>query len=442
MIKKIRLLPFQKFIKIESLSGFLLLTATIMALIWANSPYVHAYESLWQYKIGISIQNFELEKPLILWINDGLMAIFFFLIGLELKREFLIGELDTAKKAVLPVFAALGGVIVPITLFLLLNKNPETSRGWGIPMATDIAFALAILKLLGDRVPLSIKVFLTAFAIIDDIGAVLVIAIFYSESINWMLLIYALILLSILGYLSYKKIYINYLYLIIGIIVWILFLKSGIHPTIAGVLMAFTIPIRQKITIKEYTNQLYNFLDKIKLNNESKNVILSKNHIEQIENLESCTEKVRSPLQNLEYSLHHWVAYFIMPIFALSNAGVIIGLNINLDYSLLINVALGLFIGKFIGVSLFSYIGVKLKITELPRGTNFRHIMGVAMLAGVGFTMSIFIANLAFNESKVSIDSAKIGILIGSTLSGILGYLVIKFTNYNKKSTKTHNKNG
>jgi len=442
MIKKIVLLPFQKFIKIESLSGFLLLAATIIALIWANSPYVQAYESLWQYKIGISIQNFELEKPLILWINDGLMAIFFFLIGLELKREFLIGELDTAKKAALPVFAALGGMIVPITLFLLLNKNPETLKGWGIPMATDIAFALAILKLLGDRVPLSIKVFLTAFAIIDDIGAVLVIAIFYSESINWMLLIYALMLLSILGYLSYRKIYINYLYLIIGIIVWVLFLKSGIHPTIAGVLMALTIPIKQKITNEEYTNQLYNFLDKIKLNTKSKDVIISKKYIEQIKTLESSTQKARSPLQYLEYSLHHWIAYFIMPIFALSNAGIIIGLNSNLDYSLLINVALALFIGKLIGVSLFSYIGVKLKITELPREINFRHIMGVAMLAGVGFTMSIFIANLAFNESKVSIDSAKIGILIGSTLSGVLGYIIIRFTNYNKKNTEVHNKNG
>ena len=219
MIQKI-ISPFQKFVKIESLSGILLFTATVIALIWANSPYGHVYESIWQYKIGIRFQNFELEKSLILWINDGLMAIFFFLTGLELKREFLIGELDTIKKATFPFIAALGGVIAPIALFFILNKNPETTNGWGIPMATDIAFALAILKLLGNRVPLSIKVFLTAFAIIDDIGAVLVIALFYSATINWMLLVYALILLSILGFLAYRKIYINYIYLFSGIIIW------------------------------------------------------------------------------------------------------------------------------------------------------------------------------------------------------------------------------
>lgn len=213
MIKNLVLTPFQKFIKTESLSGILLFGATITALIWANSTYGQFYETIWQYKIGVRFQNFEIEKPLILWINDGLMAIFFFLIGLELKREFIIGELDSLRKAAFPFVAALGGVVVPIALFLFLNDKPETSKGWGIPMATDIAFALAILKLLGNRVPLSIKVFLTAFAIIDDIGAVLVIALFYSSSINWILLVYAVILLSFLWFLSYRKIYINSKYM-------------------------------------------------------------------------------------------------------------------------------------------------------------------------------------------------------------------------------------
>jgi len=428
IIKKIILTPFQKFVKTESLGGILLFGATIIALIWANSPFVQQYESLWQYKIGFSFQNFELEKPLILWINDGLMAIFFFLIGLELKREFLIGELNTLKKAAFPFFAALGGVIVPIALFFILNKNPETARGWGIPMATDIAFALAILKLLGNRVPLSIKVFLTAFAIIDDIGAVLVIAIFYSTAINWMLLIYALILISILGFLSYKKIYINYIFLIFGIIVWILFLKSGIHPTIAGMLLAFTIPIRQKINIKEYTNQLAHILGLIKSDsNRSKN-LLSKNQITQIENLKTSTEKVKSPLQDLENTLHSFVAYFIMPVFALSNAGVIINTSMKLDYALIFNIAIGLFVGKLLGVSLLSFIGTKLKIIALPRGVNFKQIIGVAILAGVGFTMSIFIANLAFVASPSYIDSAKIGILLGSLISGLIGYTLLKLT--------------
>lgn len=433
MIRKI-ISPFQKFVKIESLSGILLFGATVLALIWANSPYGQVYESIWQHKVGIRFQNFELEKTLILWINDGLMAIFFFLIGLELKREFLIGELDTVKKAAFPFFAALGGVIAPIALFLILNKNPETINGWGIPMATDIAFALAILKLLGNRVPLSIKVFLTAFAIIDDIGAVLVIAIFYSSAINWMLLVYALILLLVLGFLSYRKIYINYLYLFFGVIVWFLFLKSGIHPTIAGVLLAFTIPIRQKINIKEYTNKLTHILDKIKTDTNNKNDMLSKEQIEQVENLEICTEKVRSPLQDLEYGLHHWVAFFIMPVFALANAGVMINTDMNLDYSLITNIVIGLFAGKLVGISVFSFIGVKLKITELPNGIKFKQIIGVAILAGVGFTMSIFIANLAFAETPSYIDSAKIGILIGSLISGIIGYIVLRLTSTNNKS--------
>jgi len=428
MTKKSLLAPFQKFIKTESLSGILLFSATIIALIWANSSFSDAYQSIWQYKIGIHFQDFEIIKPLILWINDGLMAIFFFLIGLELKREFLIGELDSVKKAAFPFFAAVGGVIIPILFFLLLNKDPETTRGWGIPMATDIAFALAILKLLGNRIPLSIKVFLTAFAIIDDIAAVLVIAIFYSATINWMLLVYAFILLLFLGFLSYRKIYSQALYLSIGIIVWFLFLKSGIHPTIAGVLMAFTIPIRQKIDIKNYTKKLRVTIKQMELDSNNKNDILSKNQIELIENLENHTQKVRSPLQDLEYALHHWVAYLIMPIFALSNAGVLISTNSQLDYQLLINIAVGLFAGKLIGISLFSFIGLKLKLIALPKGVHFKQIIGIAILAGVGFTMSIFIANLAFTTAPLYIDSAKIGILAGSTISGFLGYFILKIT--------------
>jgi Na+:H+ antiporter, NhaA family len=428
MLKKIIITPFQKFIKTESLSGILLFGATIMALIWANSQYGQVYESIWQYKIGVSFQDFELKKPLILWINDGLMAIFFFLIGLELKREFLIGELNTIKKAAFPFFAALGGVLAPIALFLFFNKNPETINGWGIPMATDIAFALAILSLLGKRIPLSLKVFLTAFAIIDDIGAVLVIAIFYSAAINWMLILYALLLFIILAFLNYRKIYINYVYFFIGVVICFLFLKSGIHPTIAGVLMAFTIPISQKVNIKKYAKKLSHIVDSIKSDRNNQRDILSQNQIEQIENLELSTGKVRSPLQHLEYKLHKWIAYFIMPIFALSNAGVIINTDMNLDYSLIANIAIGLFVGKFVGISLMSFLGVKLKITELPKGVNFKQIIGVAILAGVGFTMSIFIANLAYMGAPTFIDSAKIGILIGSFISGIIGYIILRLS--------------
>jgi len=437
MIKKIVITPFQKFIKTESLSGILLFSATIIALIWANSSLSPIYESLRQYKIGFSFQNFEFEKPLLLWVNDGLMAIFFFLIGLELKREFLIGELDTLKKASFPFIAALGGVVVPIVLFLILNKNPETIKGWGIPMATDIAFALAILKLLGNRIPLSIKVFLTAFAIIDDIGAVLVIAVFYSTTIDWMLLIYALLLFLILVFLNHYKIYKNYLFLFIGVIIWFLFLKSGIHPTIAGVLMAFTIPIRQKVNIKLYTKKSTRIIDQIKTDINNKNDTLSESQIEQIENLELSNKKVRSPLQHLEYKLHNWVAYFIIPVFALANAGVVINTKMQIDYALITNIGIGLFVGKFAGITSFSFLGVKLGITALPNGVNYKQIIGVAILAGVGFTMSIFIANLAFSGLPHLVDLAKIGILLGSFISGTLGYLILRLSSTDKTSVIT-----
>ncbi len=427
-MKKTILNPFQKFVRAESLSGILLFVATITAIVWANSSYGFVYDSILQYKIGIKFHTFEFEKTLILLINDGLMAIFFFLLGLELKREFLIGELDSIKKASLPFVAAIGGIVVPIALFFILNKDVNTAKGWGIPMATDIAFALAIIKLLGNRVPNSIKIFLTAFAIIDDIGAVLVIAIFYSSGINWMLIIYALGLLSILVFLSYKNIYISYLYLFFGIVIWFLFLKSGIHPTIAGVLLAFTIPIRQKINIKNYTDNLGFALSKMRDDSNSKNNTLSKKQLNYIEYIEARSAKVRSPLQDLEYKLHKWVAFLIIPVFALSNAGVVFSSNISLDYALILNIAISLFVGKMVGVSLFSYLGLKFKIIELPFGIHFKQIIGVAILAGVGFTMSIFISNLAFSDSLVYTDSAKIGILIGSLFSGFIGYLVIRYT--------------
>ncbi len=433
-------MPIKKYIKIESVSGILLFSATIIALIWANSSFSQTYSSLWQSKIGIDTPNFQLIKPLILWINDGLMAIFFFVIGLEIKREILLGELNSIKKVSFPIFAAVGGMLIPIALFVIFNSNTEISNGWGIPMATDIAFALAILRLLGNRVPLSLKVFLTAFATIDDIGAVLVIAIFYSSNVSWILLVYAGILLLILFFLSYKKIYVKYLTLFFGIIIWFLFLKAGIHPTIAGVLLAFTIPVRQKINIKKYIGEISNIVKNIKENADNKKSILSKQQIANIDNMEDWTSKVQSPLQHLEHTLHNWVAYFIMPLFALSNAGVIFSSDMNLDYSLITVIAISLFFGNLIGVTLMSFIGVKLRITKLPQNVNFWQIIGIASLGGVGFTMSIFIANLAFIDNPLFIDSAKVGILVGSLISGLFGYFILRLnskaiikTNVSKK---------
>ncbi|MDX5584567.1 MAG: Na+/H+ antiporter NhaA [Aureibaculum sp.] len=433
MIKKTLLTPFQKFVKIESFSGILLMFTTLIALVWANSSFGDSYQSLWQFKIGFTTESFELNKPLILWINDGLMAIFFFLIGLEIKRELLIGELNSVKKIAFPLFGALGGMLVPVLFFFVLNENSETLKGWGIPMATDIAFSLAILKLLGKRVPLSLKIFLTAFAIVDDIGAVLVIAIFYSGNINIGLLIAALILLGILYFFSFKGYYSKFLLVFFGIIIWVLFLKSGIHPTVAGILLAFSVPVRQKIDTSIFLDNLVSISNKIKQAAKSNKPILSVEQIEQIDALEDWTNKYQSPLQHLEHSLHGWVAYFIIPVFALANAGVLINSDIDLDTTLVRNIIICLVIGNSIGISSIILLAKKIKLIEVPKEISNQQIIGVSFLAGIGFTMAIFIASLAFENSPTYIDSAKIGILIGSFISAVIGYTILRF-NTNKKT--------
>lgn len=431
MTKKF-LTVFEKFVKIESLSGILLFSATVVAMVWANSAFSDSYATLWDTKLGFGSDSFGLKKPLILWVNDGLMAIFFFLIGLEIKRELLIGELNTFRKATFPFFAALGGMFVPLGLFLLLNDNPDTVNGWGIPMATDIAFTLAILKVLGKSIPLSIKIFLTAFAIVDDLGAVLVIAIFYTGGIDWVLLGYALALLAVLFFLSYKSFYSKYVTILVGLVIWTLFLKSGIHPTIAGVLLAFTIPIRQKINASTFVQELSEIEDEIENDGSSDQKTLTKNQIEQLDNMEDLIDKFQSPVQIIEHKLHGWVAYVIMPIFALANAGIVFNSDVQLETGLIINLALALFVGKLVGIPIFSYLALKLNVAELPEGTNFMQIIGVSILAGVGFTMSIFVANLAFTDNAMFLDSAKVGIIIGSVISGIIGAIVLKMASKKK----------
>ena len=418
--------PFQKFVKIESFSGILLLFATIIALVWANSPFSDSYIELWQYKFGFSIPSFELNKPLILWINDGFMAVFFFLIGLEIKREFLIGELNSAKKIAFPLVGALGGMLIPVAFYIVLNNNPETFRGWGIPMATDIAFSLAILKVLGNRVPLSLKVFLTAFAIVDDLGAVVVIALFYSGTIKMSLLLIAFLLLAVLYILSYKGFYSKFLMIVLGIIIWTLFLKSGIHPTLAGILLAFSVPIQQKINTTEFVENLEEITENIKKASILKKPILSREQIQEIDDLEAWTHKYQSPLQHLEHNLHDWVAYFIIPIFALANAGVIIDSSISLETALVTNIIICLVLGKSIGISTIVLFAKKIKLIKVPEDISNWHIVGVSFLAGIGFTMAIFIDSLAFAGNPYYIDSAKIGILIGSVISAIVGYAILR----------------
>ncbi|MCX7546472.1 Na+/H+ antiporter NhaA [Xanthomarina sp. F1114] len=437
MSKRTILSPLQKFMKVESLSGFLLLGATIIALIWANSPWSESYHELWQYQLGFTSETFEINKPLILWINDGLMAIFFFLIGLEIKREFLIGELNSVRKLAFPLVGAIGGMVIPVLFYLGLNHSPDTVHGWGIPMATDIAFALAVLNVLGNRVPLSLKLFLMAFAIVDDIGAVLVIALFYSGNIEVNLLLIALGLLVLLYLLSYKDLYFKSLFLVVGIVIWVLFLKSGIHPTIAGILLAFAIPIQQNITTKSYISSLETIIKDLRIASVLQQPILSKEQINQIDNLQDWTSKYQSPLQQLEHKLHDWVAFFIIPLFALANAGVSFNSEYHLNWELVLTLVVSLVLGKSIGVTAVVLISKKLKIITVPSDINNAHIVGVGFLAGIGFTMAIFIASLAFLNTPAYVDSAKIGILLGSLVSAIIGYFILLI---NSKRTESPSK--
>lgn len=422
------LTPFQKFIRAERVAGLLLFGATLVALLWANSPYRHSYDALWQMPLQIGLNGTGLSKPLILWINDGLMAVFFFLIGMELKRELITGEINTLKKAAFPVVAATGGVVFPIVLYLLLNQNEATRPGWGIPMATDIAFALAILTSLGKRIPLSLKVFLTAFAIIDDLAAVLVIAIFYSGSIAWHLLAAGLLLTGLMGFYFARWRFAPVMGMTGALIVWLLFLKSGVHPTIAGVLLAFTIPIRRQIAMGQFINSLTEVSNQLKASSSGKQRhLLTTDEVRCVNKLDSLIAEARSPLQNLEHKLHGPVAYFILPLFALANAGVDLQFSGPVDSGFVMQVAVSLVVGKFVGIVLFSYAGLKSGWVQLPGDLTFRHITGVSALAGVGFTMSIFIANLAFGEDPANLMAAKAGILFGSFLAGLAGLLLLRF---------------
>ena len=419
--------PFQKFVKIESLSGILLFATTILALVWANSPYASSYDAIWNYELGITTQSFEFTKPVILWINDGLMAIFFLLIGLEIKREILIGELNSVKKLAFPLFGALGGMIIPIALFFLINQNPETQDGWGISMATDIAFSLAVLNALGKRIPLNLKIFLTAFAIVDDLGAVMVIALFYSGTIKMGLLAIAFGILGLLYILAARQFFSKFLLLIAGIAVWFLFLKAGIHPTIAGILLAFSVPVRQKMVTDDFINSLGKFYNDFKKARILKKPILSKQQLAQLNNLDETTDQFRSPLQSLEHDLHGWVAYCIIPIFALANAGISINGVESVNSSFAITIIIALVLGKGIGVSGIVLLAQKLKWITIPKNISKQQIIGVSFLAGIGFTMAIFIANLAFS-SCIYLNSAKIGVLIGSLIAAVIGYIILRRT--------------
>lgn len=429
MKKTIRLIkePLNQFIRLETSSSIILFLATIAALVLANSPVGESFLGFWDSYITIKVPGFELSKPILKWINDGLMAIFFFLIGLEIKREILSGELSKIKKASLPIFAAIGGMLIPAITFTFLNMGKPGAEGWGIPMAADIAFSLGILKLLGNRVPNGLKVFLMAFAIIDDLGAVLVIAFFYSSDLVWLYIGIALVIVTVLILLSFRGYYSKYLFFVLGIVVWVLFLKSGIHSTIAGVLMALTIPLRRAADTNSFYTEgkekLDAFLEDCQANGEK--TILTARQMHAIDDLEEITEKTASPLQYLEHRLHGWVSYLIMPLFALANAGVIFSFSSDSNFSLSTNLAISMVAGNFTGIFLFSFLAIKLNIAELPEKVSIQQLAGVSFLGGLGFTMSLFINNLAYNDYSL-LNSAKMGILIGSFIAGLVGYLVLR----------------
>lgn len=379
----------ENFIKKESSSGVLLIFATVLALLLSNSFMSSLYESFLHIPLEIRIGSLHIDKSLYHWVNDGLMAIFFLLIGLEVKRELLEGHLSSLRQVSLPAIAAIGGMVVPAIIYLAFNQNnPLAVNGWAIPTATDIAFSLAILSLLGKRVPVSLKIFLMALAIIDDLGAVIIIAVFYTADLSTLSIYVALVSLFILICLNLFGVSKKLAYFIIGTILWASVLKSGVHATLAGVALAFTIPL----------------------------------------NLKNKQDQLISPLKEIEHSLHFWVAFLILPIFAFANAGVNIT-NISLSQMsgpVPIGIFLGLFLGKQIGVFGFSWLAVKLRLAELPKESGWLHLYGVSLLTGIGFTMSLFITSLAFKDSQVFFHTDRLAILIASFASGVTGYFILK----------------
>ncbi|WP_231459931.1 Na+/H+ antiporter NhaA [Pedobacter sp. Leaf132] len=419
--------PVSRFIHLEYTSGIVLLISVVIAIAWANSPFHKFYEHLWHIKFSVGFDKFLLSHPLHIWINDGLMAIFFFVIGLELKREFMEGELSSLQKASLPMTAALGGMLVPAAIYFFINKGTDAAHGWGIPMATDIAFALALLSMASKHIPVSIKIFLSALAVADDLGAVLVIAFFYTDQINFVPLAIGegfLILLMLGNRIGIRS---TVFYLVLGICVWIGFLLSGVHATIAGVLVAFTIPAVTRIDEQIYSSNLRKLSYDFEVDIPERGTLITPLQNKTIQKVKTLSMAAETPLQTIEHALHPWVAFGIMPLFALANAGIVITGDFlsSVMNPVSTGVALGLIIGKFTGILFFCWIMVKFRISSLPEGANWKHIAGVALLAGIGFTMSLFISGLAF-KNPVFITQAKYGILIASVLAGISGTIVLK----------------
>ncbi len=421
--------PFQRFFRTESAGGIVLLACTALALAWANSPWADSYHHLWETPFTIGTPDLGLTLSLHHWINDGLMAVFFFLVGLEIKREMLVGELASPRSAALPIAAAIGGMIVPAAFYAALNVGGPGAAGWGIPMATDIAFALGVVALLGSRVPLGLKVFLAALAIVDDIGAVLVIAFFYTAGLSWYALaiggalLVALVLCNIAGVRHVA------IYALLGVALWAAFLASGIHATVAGVLLAMTIPSRTRINEDEFLARGRSILiDFERASGPETTVLTNAAQQDAVHEMEFACDQVQTPLLRLEHGLHGIVAFGIMPLFALANAGVHFGADLlaGIVWPVTAGTVLGLVLGKPIGITLFAWAATRMGFAALPSGASWRAVVGISFVAGIGFTMSIFIASLAFPESAALLDSAKVGILAASLVAGLAGWVLLR----------------
>lgn len=423
--------PFEEFIHNQTSGGIVLMFATVVALVIANSPFAEAYQHLLHTHVAVGVGGWVLDKTVHHWVNDGLMALFFFLVGLEIKREVLVGELATARQAALPIVAAVGGMVVPALLYWSMNPEGAAARGWGVPMATDIAFAVGVLALLGSRVPRNLLMFLVALAIVDDLGAVLVIALFYTETISYSALAAAALIFAVLVAFNRFGVRRTWPYFVVGGLLWLAMLQSGVHATIAGILVAVTIPARPTYNPAHFSANMRRLLDRFDASHQPGVVILA--NAEQgsiVQTLENAVYAVATPLQRLEHAFHIPVALWVIPIFALTNAGVTLefeALGELLRSPITLGTLLGLVLGKVIGIAGFSWLAVKLKLATLPSGADFRQLVGVGIIGGIGFTMSIFVAELAFAGLPEQLVMAKMGILVASLTAGTTGYLWMRW---------------
>ncbi len=421
------LTPFDEFIHRQTTSGLLLMAMAIIALILANGPLADTYLHIIHTLIGLNIGSWTIEMSLHHWINDGLMALFFFVVGLELKRELLVGELAKLRNAVLPIAAAIGGMVIPALIYFAINPTGDAALGWGVPMATDIAFAIGALALLAGRVPKALITFLVALAIVDDLGAVLVIAIFYTETIALIPLAMAGVLFAILMVFNISGIRKTLPYFIIAVLLWYALLQSGVHATLAGILGALSVPAIPRYKPERFSEHVKELMQRFDNSHQPGQSIMTNDALRSVvQTLENGVHSVEAPLQRLEHIWHMPVAYLIIPVFALANAGIPLALDSlgdTFNHPVMLGVSLGLVLGKFIGITGASWLVLKLGVAELPKDTRFTQIAGVSLLAGIGFTMSIFVAQLGFAHNEELLLMAKTGILFASLLAGISGYI-------------------